>query len=172
MIMEGQVTGMPQSDSQPLLWMTVGRSVLKKFNRTTWCSEWMPHQEKFSEKSIRAFSSRNRMWEGVESEVDAPERKGFRDGVDFRLGAIEQLPKERERERHAEKHQTVYYQMIGKKFCTYVWKMHEHVACNIKSIMSSAQSIPTSTQHFNIVITQLKCMNIVKIAHVMQCTMI
>ena len=39
----------------------------------------------------------------VESEVDALERKGFWDEVDFRLGAIEQLTKEREREREREK---------------------------------------------------------------------
>ena len=38
--------------------------------------------------------------------------------------------------------------------------------------MGSAQSKPTSTQYFNIVITYLKCMNIVKNAHVMQCMMI
>ena len=38
-----------------------------------------------------AFSSRNRTWEGVELEEDAPEQRGFWDGVDFRLDAIEQL---------------------------------------------------------------------------------
>ena len=38
----------------------------------------------------------------VEKE-DASERKGFRDEVDFRLGAIEQLMKERERERDKQK---------------------------------------------------------------------
>ena len=45
----------------------------------------------------------------VESEVDALERKGFQDGVDLYLGAIEQLTKERERESvgQTEKHQTV-----------------------------------------------------------------
>ena len=55
----------------------------------------MPHHEKFSKKSDLAFSSRNRMWEGVESdgeeEEDAAERKGFRDGVDLRLGAMTKL---------------------------------------------------------------------------------
>ena len=39
MIMEGQVTGMPHSDSQPLLWMKVDRSVSEKSNRMTWHSE-------------------------------------------------------------------------------------------------------------------------------------
>ena len=43
--------------------------------------------------------------EGVEEE-DAPKRRGFWDGVDFRLGAIEQLTeRKRERKKHAEKHQ-------------------------------------------------------------------
>ena len=40
----------------------------------------MPRQEKFSEKSFRALSSRNRILEGVgseEEEVDAPEWRGF-----------------------------------------------------------------------------------------------
>ena len=35
-----------------------------------------------------------------EEEEDAPERRGFGDGVDFRLDATEQLKKERERERN------------------------------------------------------------------------
>ena len=50
----------------------------------------MPRQEKFSKKFDLAFSSRNRTKKGVGSiEMDAPERSGFRDGVDLRLGAIE-----------------------------------------------------------------------------------
>ena len=70
----------------------------------------MLHHEKFSEKSDLAFSSWNWTWDGVESEEDALERKGFWDEVDFRLGATEQLTergreRERERERDAEKHQ-------------------------------------------------------------------
>ena len=82
--------GMPQSDFQPLLWMTVGRSVLEKSNRMTWRSEWMPRLQKFSEKSLWAFSSRNRTEDGVGlKEEDAPECRGFRDGVHLHLGAIE-----------------------------------------------------------------------------------
>ena len=50
----------------------------------------MPRLQKFSKKSFRAFSSRNQTEEGVSSEEeDAPKRKGFEDGVDLRLGAIE-----------------------------------------------------------------------------------
>ena len=90
--MDGQVTGTSHSDSQPLLWMTVGRSVLEKSDKMTWRFEWMPHLEKFFEKSYQALSSRNRTYEGVGSEeVDAPEWRGFRDEVDLRLGAMTQL---------------------------------------------------------------------------------
>ena len=46
------------------------------------------------------------MWDGVElaegEEEDAPKRRGFQDGVDFCLGAIEQLT-ERKRERERDK---------------------------------------------------------------------
>ena len=79
--------------------MTVGRSVSEKSDRMTWRSEWMPRREKFSENSLRALSSQNRMWEEVVSEEeDASERNEFWDELDFRLGAIEQLTKERGRE--------------------------------------------------------------------------
>ena len=64
----------------------------------------MPHLQKFSKKSFRALSSRNQTWEGVGlEEEDALERRGFWDGVDLRLGAIEQTnTRERERERERE----------------------------------------------------------------------
>ena len=61
-----------------------------------------------SEKSVRAFLSRNQMREGVESEVDAQELRGFRDGVDLLfLGAIEQTNRKKERKgkRQTEKYQ-------------------------------------------------------------------
>ena len=67
----------------------------------------MPRLQKFSEKSFRASSSWNRTEEGVGSEKeDAPECKGFWDGVDLHLGAIEQAnarEKKRERERERER---------------------------------------------------------------------
>ena len=71
--------------------MTMGRLVSEKSDKMTWLSEWTPRLEKFSKKFDLAFSSRNRMWEEVESkeENDTPERRGFRVGVDLRLGAIE-----------------------------------------------------------------------------------
>ena len=69
----------------------------------------MSHHKKFSEKSLQALSSQNLTWEGVKSEEDAPEQRGFRDGVDLLfLGTIEQTNqrrREREKERDVEKHQ-------------------------------------------------------------------
>ena len=50
----------------------------------------MPRLKKFSEDALKASSSRNRIVEGEGSEdEEAPERRGFRDGVDLRLGAID-----------------------------------------------------------------------------------
>ena len=88
--MVGQVTGTSHSESYPQLWMIMGRSVLVKSAKMTRRSEWTPHREKFSKKSFLASSSWNQMWEGVGSdENDALERKGFWDGADLRLGAID-----------------------------------------------------------------------------------
>ena len=58
-----------------------------------------------------------------EEEEDAPERRGFRDGVDLRLCAIEQLTKrKRKRERERGTNQKVPTQInINKK-----WYMHEN----------------------------------------------
>ena len=50
----------------------------------------MPRLEKFSENALKASSLWNRMLEGEGSEdEEAPERRGFRAGVDLRLGAID-----------------------------------------------------------------------------------
>ena len=50
----------------------------------------MPRQEKFLKKSDLAFSSQNQTEKGVVSvEEDASERRGFWDGADLHLGAIE-----------------------------------------------------------------------------------
>ena len=88
--MEGQVIETSHSDSQPQLWMTSGRLVSAKSAKMTQCSEWTPRREKFFKKSFRASSSWNQIWEGVGSEEDdAPERKGFWDGVDLRYGSID-----------------------------------------------------------------------------------
>ena len=91
--------------------MIVGRSALEKSDRMTWHSEWILCHEKFSKKFVRAFSSWNWTWEGlelVEGEEDAaPEQRGFLDEVDLYLGAIEQTNrrKQREREKQTEEYQ-------------------------------------------------------------------
>ena len=88
--MDGQVTGTSHIDSQPLLWMTVDRSVLEKPEKMTWCSEWTLCLEKFLKKFDLTFSSRNQIEKGVGSEeMDALEQRRFQDGVDLSLGAIE-----------------------------------------------------------------------------------
>ena len=49
----------------------------------------MPCLEKFFENALKAISSRNRTVEGEGSvDEEAPKRRGFRAGVDLRLGAI------------------------------------------------------------------------------------
>ena len=83
----------------------------------TWRLEWMSRQEKFSERAFRVSSSRNQIWEEVGSEdEDAPEQRGFLDGVDLHLDAIDKTNvkrKEGERERQSEKSQAVQiYQNI------------------------------------------------------------
>ena len=50
----------------------------------------MPHLEKFSKNALKASSSRNQIVEGEGSiDEEASERRGFRAGVDLRLGAID-----------------------------------------------------------------------------------
>ena len=50
----------------------------------------MPRLEKFSENALKALSSRNQTVKGEGSvEEETPERRGFRAGVDLRLGAID-----------------------------------------------------------------------------------
>ena len=92
-------------------------------------------------------------------EVECPKQRGFWDGVDFRLSAMTQLTerrKERRRKRQSEKSQysSVYKSIENvKNVCM---KMHEHVICNSKSIIGSAQSKPTSTHVCNKVNTHLR----------------
>ena len=50
----------------------------------------MPHLEKFSENALKASSLWNRTLEGEGSvDEEALEQRGFRTGVDLRLGAID-----------------------------------------------------------------------------------
>ena len=110
----------------------------------------MPRLEKFSENSLQASSSRNRTVEGEGSVEEAPEQRGFRAGVDLRLGAIDMTNvnrfRRRRREEQSEKYQAIQIYQIYKKESTYAWEMHEHVTCKIKNIIGLAQSNPTSTQ--------------------------
>ena len=60
----------------------------------------MPRLEKFSENALKASSSRNRTLEGEGSEdEEALERRGFRTGVDLRLGVIDTTNVNRKRGR-------------------------------------------------------------------------
>ena len=70
----------------------------------------MPHLEKFFENALKASSSWNRTLKGEGSEdEEALERRGFRVGVDLRLGAINMTNvnrnKGRKRKRQSEKSQ-------------------------------------------------------------------
>ena len=50
----------------------------------------MPRLEKFSKNALKASSSRTQTVEGEGSvDEEAPEQRGFRAGVDLRLGAID-----------------------------------------------------------------------------------
>ena len=85
----------------------------------------------------------NQILEGEGSvDEEAPKRRGFRAGVDLRLGAIDTTNvnkfRGRKREEQLEKSQAIQiYQIYGKE-STYAWEMHEHVTSKIKSIMGSA----------------------------------
>ena len=80
----------------------------------------MPRLEKFSENALKASSSRNQTVEG-EGLVDeeAIERRGFRAGVDLRLGAIDTTNinrfRGRRREEQSEKSQAIQIYHIYEK---------------------------------------------------------
>ena len=72
----------------------------------------MPRLEKFSENTLKASPSQNRMLEGEGSEDEkAPERRGFRARVDLYLGAIDMTNvnknRGRKREEQLEKSQAI-----------------------------------------------------------------
>ena len=112
---------------------------------------WLPRFEKFSKNASKASSSQNWIWDKVESEdKEASEWRGFRVGVDLRLGTIDttNVNRRRGRERTDNQKSPKQYQIyqVYWKESTYAWEMHEHVACKGNCIMSSAQSKPISTQ--------------------------
>ena len=112
---------------------------------------WLPRFEKFSKNASKASSSRNWIWDKVESEdKEASEWRGFRVRVDLRLGTIDttNINRRRGRERTDNQKSPKQYQIyqVYWKESTYAWEMHEHVACKGNCIISSAQSKPISTQ--------------------------
>ena len=115
----------------------------------------MPRLEKFSENALKASSSWNWTLEG-EGLVDeeAPKRRGFQARVDLCLGVIDMTNvnrfrgRKKKKKEQSKKSQAVQIYQIYGKGSTYAWEMHEHVTCKVKSIMSSAQSNPTSTQAY------------------------
>ena len=66
----------------------------------------MPCLETFSENALKASSSRNQTLKGEGSEdKEAPEQRGFRVGVDLRLGAIDMTNVNRKRGRQKKNNQ-------------------------------------------------------------------
>ena len=88
----------------------------------------MPRPEKFSENALKASSSWNRTLEGEGSvEEEAPEQRGFRAGMDLRLGAIDTTNvnrfRGRRREEQSEKSQASQIYQIYEK------RVHMHGKC-------------------------------------------
>ena len=84
----------------------------------------MPCLEKFSENALKASPSWNWTLEGEGSvEEEAPERRGFRAGVDLRLGAIDTTNinrfRGRRRKEQSEKSQAIQIYQIYEKESTY-----------------------------------------------------
>ena len=112
----------------------------------------MPRLEKFSKNALKASSSRNRTVEGEGSvEEEAPEQRGFRAGVDLRLGAIDMTNvnrfRGRRREEQSEKYQVIQIYQIYKKESTYAWEMHEHVTCKQKTSWAQPNPILPAHKH-------------------------
>ena len=150
------MTGTSHSDSHPRLWMTVGRLVSAKSAKMSRRSEWTPHRE----KSFRASSSWNRIWEGVgsEDEDNALERKGFWDGVDLRLGAIDTTNVNRKRGRERKTIRKAPKQFKYSKYIKMEYVcMGNAWTCDMQSKLHHGLSPIQSYQH-TINCTHLKCM--------------
>ena len=157
--MIGHLKGISQRDSHPRVWMTPSRGMSKKFDRMTWRIGWMPCLWKFSRKSCWAFPSRNWKWrKGVSKKEEDLEPRGFRAGVNLRLGAMRSLSeREREKERKHITNRSKKKEKRGYVCMKYAWNMHEHVTCKNKYIIGKTQSKPTSIR-FNIIKHTSKCM--------------
>ena len=163
----GHLKCISQRDSHPRAWMTLGRVVSAKSNRITCHFGWMPHLEKFSEKSCWAFSSRNRTWRGGRlEEEDDPKQKGFRVGVGLCLGAMHSLSK-RKREREREKQNTITTKYKERKERVRMHEMCMNMWC-AKIIASWVQPNPNLAAHnFQRLNTHLNAWNIIKM--LMEC---
>ena len=138
----------------------IGKSVSAKSAKMTRHSEWTPRWEKFSKMSFRASSPRNQIWEGVglKDEDDDPERRGFQDRIDLRLGVIDMINvnrKERERKRQSETSQHISnIASILKK--EYICKRNAWT-CDIQKKLHHGLSLIQSYQH-TINLHTSKCM--------------
>ena len=148
------MTETSHGDFHPLLCMTEERSVSVKSDNMTWRFEWMPRLEKFSENALKASSSRNRIWDKVGSEDEkALERRGFRAGVDLRLGAIDTNNVNRKIGR---KRKTIKKVPSNFKYNNYIEKrVRMHGKCmnmwHAKEISSWVQPNPNLSTHNQIV---------------------
>ena len=163
------MTRTSHNDSHPWLWMTVGRSVSTKSAKMTQRSEWTPRQENFSEKSFRASSSWNRIWGVRLEEDDAPEWKGFQDGVDLHLGAIDTTNvnrKKGEKERQSDKSQSNsnITSILKREYVC----MGNAWTCDVQKKLHHRLSPIQSYQH-TINLHTSKCMIICYNAYVVQC---
>ena len=112
----------------------------------------MPHLEKFSENALKVSSSWNRIWDRVGSDdEEASEWRGFRAGVDLRLGAIDMTNvnnREGEKEWQSEKSQAVskYIKYIEKKSIC----MENAWTCDMQKKMHHGLNPIQTYQHTNI----------------------
>ena len=155
------MTGTSHSDSYSQLWMTVGRSVSAKSVKMTWCSEWTPRLEKFSENALWASSSRNWRERGAESkDKEASKRRGFQVGVDLRLGAIDMTNVNRKKGREKETIRKVPKQFTIVRICEKKYICMENAwTCDMQKILHHGLSPIQIYQHTNSFHTP-KCMKI------------
>ena len=150
---------MSHSDSHLRLWMTSGRLVSAKSAWMIWRSEWMPHLEKFSKNALWASSSWNQREIRAKSEdEEASERRGFRAGVDLRLGAIDTTNVNRKRGREKETIRKAPKQFKYSKYIEMEYIcMGNAWTCDMHSKLHHGLSPIQSYQH-TINCTHLKCM--------------
>ena len=155
------MTGTSHSDSHSRLWMTMGRSVSVKSAKMTWRSKWTPRLEKLSENALWALSSRNYREKGAKSkDEEALEWRGFRAGVDLRLGAIDTTNVNRKRGREKETIRKVPKQFTIVRICEKKYICMENAwTCDMQKKLHHELSPIQTYQHTNNLHTP-KCMKI------------